>query len=462
MAWFRSRTRFERIVLIACLVAIPAELAVKSFRHSTTYGDFNVHREFGRRFLAREPLYINYEKPDRVFCYNYMPISGLYYAPLALVPPGVASLFRTSAALLCLVLTFRWLESMIRPRARPGSWRGVGFGAAAVLLTLQYVVRDLDDGGPHLILLALIVGSFQLIRRGREAFGAAGIGLAIALKMTPGLFLPYFAWKRKWRLAGLSMAWTAAWIVLPAIWMGPSGWWDHQQQWNRVALNVFSDRTDSVRRDNEARVQNQALKPAILRYLVAYPPGHPLKVDHPADRAFLNLDPSTANRLASLASLGLLAGVAWWSRRPGRGTDDPMLASEMAAVLILIPLLSPVTWLQHLVFLLPAAYLLVVEHRAIHRLGSMALATVGLFAVLANVLSRDLVGRGNSLLLLSLHIHTLAMLLLLGLLMARRPTVVPALTGSTDLRVEGPGPPPLAHLPGDARRQPAPVPRIPA
>jgi alpha-1,2-mannosyltransferase len=425
--WFRSRTRLERLVLIACCLAIPAELALKAYGHTVGFGDFNVHREFGRRFLAGEPLYKNYEHPDLAFCYNYMPVSAMYYAPLAMFPPGVASLLRTSSAMACLVLTLHWLGAMVRDRARPESWRGLSLGIVSVLLTIQYLIRDLDDGGPHLIYLAMIVGSMECVRRGREGLGAIGFGLAIALKMAPGLFLPYFAWKRRWRLAGLSASWTAAWIVLPAAWMGPASWWDHQQQWNRVALNVFSGRTDAVSEDNEVRVQNQSLKRAVARYLVAYPAGHPLKVDHPADVAFLDLGPSTARRLATLATLGVLAAVAWWCRRPDSGPDDPARAVEMAAVLVLIPLLSPVTWLQHLAFVLPAVYLLVAENRAFRPLGSPALLATGIFGVLANVLSRALVGRPNSLLLFSLHIHTIGMLLLLGLLMAKRPTVAPAL-----------------------------------
>lgn len=413
--WFRSRTRLERLFLIACCVAIPAELIVKAVCHTSAYGDFNVHRDFGHRFLAGLPLY------QDTLCFNYMPISAMYYAPLAMAPEAVASPLRTSTGLACLGLSLAWLGAMVAGRARPGSWRGLTVAALAVLLTLQYVMRDLDDGGPHLIYLAMIVGSMALVRRGREGLAAVGFGLAIALKMTPGLLLPFFAWKRQWKLAGLSAAAAAAWIVLPAVWMGPASWWDHQRQWNRMAMSVFSDRPDALRKANEVRVQNQALRPAVARLLVAYPAGHPLKLDNPADVAVLDLKPATANRLASIAGLGLLAAVAWWSRRPFAGPDDLAWPAEMAAVLILIPLLSPVTWLQHLVFAVPAAYLLVAGHRSFRPLGRRALVTFGVYGLFAVGLNRGLVGRDLSLLLFSYHVHTLALLMLLGLLMANCP-----------------------------------------
>ncbi|WP_435017870.1 glycosyltransferase family 87 protein [Tundrisphaera sp. TA3] len=415
-AWFRSRTRFERWFLFACCVFIPAELAAKAVSHTRNYGDFNVQRDFGMRFLRGVPLYENGN------CFNYMPISAMYYAPMAMLPLPLASLARTGSALICLALSLRWLAEMTRDRARPGAWRGLTVAAIAIVLTSQYLLRDLDDGGPHLIYLALILGSLRCVQKGREGWGAAGFGLAIALKMTPGLFLPYFAWKRRWRLAGLTAGATAAWIVLPALWMGPASWWKYQGEWNAVAFNVFSDRVDKARADNEVRVQNQSLKPAVARLLVAYPPGHPLKLDNRADVAFANIRPEVANRVGTLAGLALLGSLALWSRRRFIGPDDPAWTIEVAALLIAMPLLSPVTWMQHLAFLLPAVYLLVAEHRAFRPLGRPALVALGLYGLATVGLNRGIIGREASLLLFSFHVHAWAMLVLLALLMRRRPT----------------------------------------
>ena len=418
--WYWSRSRAERWILLACVVFAPVELAAKAISHATAYGDFNVHRDFGRRFLAGQPLYPG----DR--CFNYMPVSALYYAPLALVPPAVASLARTATAMACLLYVMYAMGSMIRGRARRGPWPGLVVAALAVLLCGQYVLRDLDDGGPHLIYLAMLVAAIRCVRAGREGWAAVGFGLAIALKMTPGLFLPFFVWKRRWRLAIGSAVAAAAWVALPAAWMGPASWWDHQSQWNRLAFRVLGDRMDPVRAANEVRVQNQALKPAVARLLTAYPAGHPLKLDHPLDAPAGRLDEATANRLATLACLGLLAGVAYWSRRPWSGDDDPAIVLEMTAVLVLIPLLSPVTWLQHLPFVLPAAYLLVAEHVAFRRWRLRVAVAMGAYGLVTVACNRGVIGRDASLLLFSWHAHTWAVVGLLGLLMGLRPATRPA------------------------------------
>jgi len=414
--WYWSKPRAERWVLLACVVFAPIELTAKAIGHASAYGDFNVHRDFGMRFLDGSWLYRGGH------CFNYMPISAMYYSPLAMVPPALASLGRTALAMVCLVYVMHTLGTMIRGRARPGPWPGLVVAASAVLLTGQYVLRDFDDGGPHLIYLAMILGAMQAVRKGREGWASVGFGLAIALKMTPGLFLPFFVWKRRWRLAAYSTVATLAWIALPAIWMGPSSWWRHQDQWNRLAFQVFAGKMDHARELNEVRVQNQALKPAVARLLVKYPPGHPLKVDHPLDFALLNFDEKLAGRLATLASLALLGGVAWWSRRPWSGRDDSAFPLEMAAVLVLIPLLSPVTWLQHLSFLLPAAYLLMAERLAFRGWSRPVSAMLLIYAVVTVICNRGFIGREAGLLLMSWHAHTWAILGLLGLLMATRPT----------------------------------------
>jgi hypothetical protein len=109
-------------------------------------------------------------------------------------------------------------------------------------------------------------------------------------------------------------------------------------------------------------------------------------------------------------------------RGPYRGRDDPGWLLECSAVLILALLLSPVTWTQHLVLVIPALYLIVTEGYAIRPLGVAASGAVAAYAVLALVLNREILGRNLSLLALSYSIHTLALLLVLAVVLLRRPT----------------------------------------
>ncbi len=84
-------------------------------------------------------------------------------------------------------------------------------------------------------------------------------------------------------------------------------------------------------------------------------------------------------------------------------------------------LLSPVTWLQHLVLMMPALYLIVAEDRGVKKLGKTAASAMWAYVVLSLVLNRELLGRETHLLLLSYHTHTMGMLLVLAVLLLERP-----------------------------------------
>lgn len=416
LMWLRSRSWPERLFIAACVVAVAVQWVVITQRRAKAGGDFDISREFGRRFLAREYLYRG------GLHYPYMPSAAMQFAPLALVNPSLGIVLRYGVAVGGLWLTFRLLWIMVGSRGGVAVSNRFPIGAITLVLASHYIIRDLDDGGPHLILLAFLVGGMYAVWKGRPAQGAIWFGLATGLKAPAGLMLPLFLWKRQWRLAAFTAAAMVFWIVLPMVWMGPASWWRHQGEWTRVALgSVLGHRTAGVEMSEE-RVQNQAFRPALMRYLVTYPEGHSRRLPHPGYVSVLDLEPGMASRLVTAVMLGGLAVCAWHLRRPYPGPADAAWVLECSAILVLSLLLSPVTWTQHLVMMLPTLYLIVTEDRAIRRLGQPAAAAMWTYVVLAVVLNRELLGKDTYILLLSYHIHTLAMLLVLAVLLLRRPT----------------------------------------
>jgi hypothetical protein len=79
-------------------------------------------------------------------------------------------------------------------------------------------------------------------------------------------------------------------------------------------------------------------------------------------------------------------------------------------------LFSPVTWLQHFIFALPAIFWVVAEQQTRPR--KLRLCGMILFGILSLLMNRELLGRQNYLLLLSYHTHTLCLLLLFALVVA--------------------------------------------
>ncbi|NJL16977.1 MAG: DUF2029 domain-containing protein, partial [Nitrospira sp.] len=103
---------------------------------------------------------------------------------------------RYAVAIGCLTLTVILFHRMIRGTSSSNGWDGLLIGVGAGAMTLQFILNDLDDGGPHLMLLGILTGGIYAIWVGRERLGAALIGLGIVLKITPALFILLFLWKR--------------------------------------------------------------------------------------------------------------------------------------------------------------------------------------------------------------------------------------------------------------------------
>ena len=394
-------------VLLSCLVrGEPDDLSNDHWRHW----------EFGRRFLVGESLY-----QDRC-CFNYMPIAAMYWAPMALVSVTASKLISYAISVAGLALTLWLLARMIGPHCRGQAWKLASVAALAVLLCLRYLLRDWGDDGAHIQFLAILVGGIYLAWSGRTKASAACFGLAIATKISPVLFIPFMLWKRRWRLACYTAVAAVLWSLLPIAWMGPQRWWQDQRTWLILGLNVVREGHDEQLEMNNLRPQNQSLKMGILRYLVTYPVGHPMRLTDPADVPIFDLSQSTANRVAWGLMLGLVAVCVWQSQRTAAAPDDRLAwVVESSGMLILILLLSPVVWLHHLVFMLPAMFCLLAHDRCVEKLDRPAALLLGIYILLSLVFCRELLGKSGTLLLLSYRVYTVCTLIVLGLMLWVRP-----------------------------------------
>ena len=98
-------------------------------------------------------------------------------------------------------------------------------------------------------------------------------------------------------------------------------------------------------------------------------------------------------------------------------------------------LLSPITWEQHLVLMLPALYLIVANGAGTYtpRIGILALMTI--FVLLALVFTRDLIGKYNYMILLGFHVQTICMLIVFGLALLEHPTSSGCIAGKENLQI---------------------------
>lgn len=296
--------------------------------------------------------------------YNYPnpPIMALLLYPLARLPDtlqglGIPRQVATTFAALCwfyikaglTLLVFRWVFQLVAETGRPFPlWAK----CLTVVLALRPIMSDLQHGNVNLFILFLVVAALIAYRRQRDVLSGVVLGLAIACKVTPALFLPYLVWKRSWKALGGCAGGLVLFLwpgVVPALLMG----------WERNEQHLVSWYDDMVRPFViEGKVtsehNNQSL-PGLVARLATHSPSFSTYIN---DRYtpthydnLLNLDPAQARWLVK-GCMGLFAlMVVWACRTPTTRREGWRLSAEFSIIALGMLLFSERTWKHHCVTL---------------------------------------------------------------------------------------------------------------
>lgn len=377
-------------------------------------GDFFLHWKFASRFVRHDFLYA-----DGLHI-PYPPFWAMAWSPIAAFSLAVAKTLAYPLSLVALAGLLCLLDRLTRRRWPLDGAKLFWATALSLALVSRFLVRELPECGPNLLLLALTWLAVYLWTQRRDGLAGGFLGLAAAMKCTPALFIAYFAWKRQWKMAVSSCVAAVLFTLAPALWQGPADYEQHLRIWlaNIRSSAALADPSRGVLGEEE--LKNLSLRPAAARFLMRLPDGHISRVDHPAYLEFLDLSPAMADRIAKLILLALLAAAAWTLRGRIHDRDNPAVLWECAAVSILILLLSPITWSQHCVGLLPAFYLISRSAFAQGRPRGWVNAILASYAVVNLLLNRGLIGRDWTMLLASYHLPTISFLGVLAVVVARR------------------------------------------
>src|SRR5262249_25552408 len=129
--------------------------------------------------------------------YPNPPIMALLLLPLAQLPPllGALAWFYLKAGMT--LLTLHWVFRLVERHGPPCPLWAKGL---AILLSLRPIIGDLSHGNVNLFILFLVVAALYECHRGQNLTAGLILALAVCCKVTPVLFVPYFIWKRAWRL----------------------------------------------------------------------------------------------------------------------------------------------------------------------------------------------------------------------------------------------------------------------
>jgi hypothetical protein len=188
------------VFLAVCLASGLYYTFVKGEKRSA----FNRWRPQVEALWAGEDIYQRYAFPTP-------PIMAMVLTPFMLLPGKAAmvSWFAFKAALTG--LCFGWLFRAVR-RAHLSLPQWIEVVALGVAITP--IVGDLLHGNVNLWILFLVVAAWVAFQSGRDGLCGWALALAIACKVTPGLLLVYFMWKRAGRVVAHTVLGLAFWLVV--------------------------------------------------------------------------------------------------------------------------------------------------------------------------------------------------------------------------------------------------------
>ncbi|MGS2614625.1 glycosyltransferase family 87 protein [Micromonospora sp. LZ34] len=320
MAQGARRTATQVVGVVGLAAAVTAFLSVAAVRHG--FFDLKVYYGALTWWVHDGGEVYDFLKPGTQYGFTYPPFAALVMLPMAYLPWLAAITVSVTASVLTSAVLIWWL---VDPIARRAGWTRWFALAVALCLAAAYepMRETVNFGQVNTLLLFLVAVDLLRLLPAGSRWAGVGIGLATAIKLTPGIFIVYLLVTGRWRAAVTSMA-AAAGASLLAAALFPDA---SREFWTEALWNT-------ARVGELAFVSNQSLNGVVAR----------LDPEHPSTLTWLVL------------VLGTLALWAWRSRAAVAAGDE---ATGLALTGAAMCLVSPVTWVHHLVWLLPGLILLV-------------------------------------------------------------------------------------------------------
>ncbi len=385
------------VLFLLCCIALTADVLVPEIWGHGKSKDYPLWFWAGQQVLHGGNLYP--DNPADYFEFIYPPLSAVLLA--------IPSYFGKIPLYLCLSLlnvvawwmTAQFANAMTGSGRTPGPW----LFALPGFVTVTFVFDMFDLGQPNLVLLALMLYGFWLLRDNRNWMAGSMFALATAIKVFPVAVLPYLVWRRQWVAASSMLVFIAVFLfVLPAPFRGVERNAHELKTWYQGMVGSSSEKGFGQRDEQNWSWVNQSIIAMTHRLTrpINYNQENPAKPVRTMNVA--NLDFKTANLLvvaiSLLIGLGYVAVMPRATRRTERSDAEEIgilfclmtAATPLARQYYFMWLFFPMTVLIH-----RAAY----DPRANVRTGTwLLLAVAGLLMCLSlPVFPNDLQAYGNNL-----------------------------------------------------------------
>lgn len=214
----RTADRFTLVVTgIALLLFI-----VEHINGRFWMNDLRVYYGAGRSLLNGTPLYgVAHGLGTGIF--KYAPALAVLYAPLAVLPYGIAASIQYLLITMAFVDGIRRIDRMVREKLLDGRAEASLPLALAALSGAVHLHRELHLGNINMMLLWTLIVALEQLGQGRAARGGLLLGVAMLAKPHMIVLLPLLGMHRRWTTMGAALGTIAMGLLLPATILGWGG-----------------------------------------------------------------------------------------------------------------------------------------------------------------------------------------------------------------------------------------------
>ena len=385
------------VLFLLCCIALTADVLVPEIWGHGKSKDYPLWFWAGQQVLQGSNLYP--DNPADYFEFIYPPLSAVLLA--------VPSYFGKIPLYLCLSLlnVVAWWMTAQFANAMTGSGRAPGPWLFALpgFVTVTFVFDMFDLGQPNLVLLALMLYGFWLLRDQRSWMAGSMFALATAIKVFPVAVLPYLVWRRQWAAAASMLVFIGVFLfVLPAPFRGLERNAHELKTWYQGMVGSSSEKGFGQRDEQNWSWVNQSIIAMTHRLTrpINYNQEDPAKPVRTMN--VVNLDFKTANLLVLAISLLIGLGYVAVMPRASRRTERSD-AEEIGLLFCLMTAATPLARQYYFMWLFFPMTVLI--HRAAYdprpkaRAGTWGLlAVAGVLMLLSlPMFPNDLQAYGNNL-----------------------------------------------------------------
>jgi len=333
-----SPAGFRVLIIIFVVVAIVfSAVPLLHYFRGRSIMDYKLWYETGKRVLAgQEIFFLHFGK------YDFM-----YPPPCAIFLAGASLLGQAGLILLFVAINSAAWFASVQLAAVLATGQSHAKNAwlylMPSLLVIVYIWSSYHLGQSSLVLLALMLGAFVLLRARREISAGALIALAAAIKAFPVMAIIYLIYRRYWKAtASLLVALVFLLLVLPAPFRGWERAWRDLKQWS-VGMLKYNPSGVAQRPMRSYTWKNQSLV-GVSNRLLRHVDADAASASHTP--IYVNLaDVKFATVNAIIISVALALGILFIAAMPHRAMRTAESdAIEFALLILMVLMVTPLSF----------------------------------------------------------------------------------------------------------------------